>query len=67
MNISANGAIESLLAAEQGATQSKIAYAIAAKGQDAQQAAGDAAIQLLEAATQLGKAPGKGAHFDAVR
>ncbi len=66
MGISTDSAINSVLAAQQAQTQSKVATSVAAKAIDAQEAAGDAAVQLLEAASQIGKAAGKGGHFDAV-
>ncbi|TWU00081.1 hypothetical protein Pla108_10250 [Botrimarina colliarenosi] len=67
MNISSTSsgaAIESVLAAQQSSTQSKIAYAVAGKALDAQRSAGDAAVALIESAGQLGAALGKGAHLD---
>ncbi|TWT90341.1 hypothetical protein Mal64_07290 [Pseudobythopirellula maris] len=64
---SSGAAIESVLAAKKSATQSQVAYAIAGKTLDAQRAAGDAAIALLDAAAPQGVAPGKGAQLDAVR
>ena len=57
----------------QAATQIKqsqlgfeVGMAVAKKGLDAQKAQGEAAVQLLEAAAQLSKAPGLGQRFDAV-
>lgn len=44
----------------------EIGMAVAKKGLDAQKAQGEAAVQLIEAAAQLGKAPGLGQNFDAV-
>ena len=64
--ISTDAAIQSVLTAQQGATQSQIAVAIAAKGQQASQAQGDAAVQLVQAAAQVGRAEGRGGEFDAV-
>jgi hypothetical protein len=61
-----DAAIESLIAAKQSATQSKIAYAVAAKAMNAHRAAGDTALALLDAAMPRGAADGKGANFDAV-
>lgn len=61
---SADAAIESLLAAKQSATQSKIAYAVAAKAMNAHRAAGDTALALLDAAMPRGAAEGKGANLD---
>lgn len=74
-NISQAGssaAIESVLAAKQSATQSQVAYAIAGKALDAQRAAGDAAVALLDSASQISTSPvshaeGKGAKLDIVR
>lgn len=64
MNVSSSAAIESVIAAQQGAVQSQIAYALAAKGQQASEAAGDAALQLLAAASPAGLAEGKGGNLD---
>lgn len=61
---STDAAIESLLAAKESATQTKIAYAVAAKMSGAQRAAGDAALALLDAAMPRGAAEGKGANLD---
>lgn len=65
-SISTDAAIESVLAAKQAATHSNLATTIAAKTLDSQRAAGDAALQLLSAASGQGRADGKGGHFDAV-
>ena len=62
--LSSDAAIESLLAAKQSATQSKIAYAVAAKSMNAHRAAGDAVLALLDAAAPRGAAEGKGANLD---
>ncbi|MEO0530473.1 MAG: hypothetical protein AAF266_07810 [Planctomycetota bacterium] len=64
--ISSNAAIESVLAAQQSSTQSKVAYSVAGKALVAQRAAGDAAIALIESAGQLGLAEGKGELLDTV-
>ena len=61
---SADAAIESLIAAKESATQTKIAYAVAAKSMNAQRAAGDAVLSLLDAAMPRGAAEGKGANLD---
>ncbi|TWT85428.1 hypothetical protein Pla123a_02350 [Posidoniimonas polymericola] len=65
--MSTDAAISSVIAAKQSQTQSQIGFALAKKSLDAQKAAGDAMVQLIESAGQLGKAVGKGHHFDAVR
>ena len=65
--VSSDAAIEAVLAAKQSSTQSQIAYAVAGKVANAQRAAGDTALALLDAATPQGVAEGKGANFDAVR
>lgn len=65
--MSTDSAINSVLAAKEAQTHSQIGFALAKKSLDAQKAAGDAAVQLIESAGQLGKAVGKGHHFDAVR
>ena len=64
--MSSDAAIESLLAAKESATQTKIAYAVAAKTMNAQRAAGDAVLSLLDAAMPKGAAEGKGASLDVV-
>ncbi|MEN1681779.1 MAG: hypothetical protein AAGJ46_19530 [Planctomycetota bacterium] len=64
--VSTGAAIENLLAAQQSATQSSVAYKVAGKALDAQRASGDAAIQLLEAAVP-GKAVDRGGQLDTVR
>lgn len=63
-SVSTSGAIESVLAAKQSATESQVAYKVAGKALDAQRAAGDAAIALIESASQLGLAEGKGTQLD---
>lgn len=66
-SISNNAAVESVLAVQQSATKSSVAYAVAGKALDAQRSAGDAAIQLLEAASPgkaAGRAAGKGGLLD---
>ena len=57
----------------QAATQIKqaqigyqVGIAVAKKGLDAQKAQGEAAVQLLQAAAQLSKAPELGQRFDAI-
>jgi hypothetical protein len=52
-------------AAQQGAVATEIAFAVAAKQQDALQAQGEAVVQLLEAAANLSKAIGRGHRLDA--
>lgn len=60
---SSAGAIESVLAAKQSATQSQVAYKVAGKALDAQRTAGDAALALIESAA----AQGKGTQLDVSR
>ncbi len=62
--VSANAAIQSLLAAQKSAVHNQIGFAVAKKSLDAQQAAGDAVNQLLQDAASLGKAIGKGQGLD---
>lgn len=64
--VSSAGAIESVLAAKQSAAQSQVAYKVAGKALDAQRTSGDAAIALLDAATQVGT-DGKGVQLDVSR
>ena len=59
-----DNAVSSLLAAQQASLGSKISFAVAAKQLDAQEAAGEAALRLLEDAVQLSKEVGKGANVD---
>ncbi|MEM6330025.1 MAG: hypothetical protein AAF790_07245 [Planctomycetota bacterium] len=65
MKVSADAAIASLIAAKQAATASDVSVAVAAKALGSQRSAGDAAVQLVESAGQVGKAPGKGALLNA--
>jgi hypothetical protein len=57
-------AIQSVLAAQQGALQSQIQVALAAKQLTAIKEQGAAIVQLIEAAAATSKAMGQGAHFD---
>lgn len=57
-------ALQSLLAAQQGALQSQIQFALAAKQLSAIKEQGAAMVQLIQAAAATGKAIGQGAHFD---
>lgn len=65
-------AIQSVLAAQQGALWSQIQATLAAKQLSAARQQGAAIIELLNAAAgngntpRLGKAPGSGANFDAL-
>jgi hypothetical protein len=63
---SIDSAINATIAAKSAATQQEIAFAILAKSQAAAKAQGDAAVELLEATANLGKAISKGQQFDAV-
>lgn len=71
MDTTTDAAIQHVLAAQQATTHSKIAFSVAAKALRSQEAAGDAAIALIEAAGQIsdrvGRAPGKGLRIDLVR
>ena len=51
--MSTDSAISSVLAAKEAQTHSQIGFALARKSLDAQKAAGDAAVELIEAAGQL--------------
>jgi len=63
---SINHAVENVIQAKSAAVDQQIQYALAAKALKASKAQGEAAVQLLETASRLGKAHGKGANFDAV-
>ncbi|MAT69268.1 MAG: hypothetical protein CMJ58_07045 [Planctomycetaceae bacterium] len=64
--MSVDAAIDSVLAAQNAATRTQIDVALLAKGQDAAKAQGDAVVQMLNAAAQIGKAIGKGEILDAL-
>jgi hypothetical protein len=57
--------LQSVLSAQQGAMQSQIEMAIASKQLSAMKQQGQAVVQLLQAAANVGKAVGRGANFDA--
>ena len=61
---SIDSAVLSVLAATEGAIQTQVAFALAAKGLEAQRSQGEAVTQLLDAAARQSKAIGKGNHFD---
>jgi len=63
---SVSNAINAVLAAKSSTTRQQIGIALLAKSQAASKQQGQAVVQLLEATAQLGKALGKGHHFDAV-
>lgn len=58
-------AIQSVLAAQQGALQAQIQMALASKQLSAAKQQGQAIVQLISAAANVGKAIGSGASFDA--
>jgi hypothetical protein len=57
--------IQSVLAAQQGALQAQIQMAIASKQLGAAKQQGQALVELISAAANVGKAIGSGASFDA--
>ncbi len=63
---SIDGAINSLIGAQQYAVRSEINMAVMAKQMDAQELQGQAAVALIEAAAQLSKDIGKGTQFDSL-
>jgi hypothetical protein len=63
---SVDGAIQSVLAAQQGALQSQISAAVAAKQVDAVEQQGEAVNAMLEAAAELSKSLTSGKQFDAL-
>lgn len=58
-------ALNSVLQAKADMVSNQIGIAVARKSLDAQQLQGDAAVVLLETATEIAKALGKGVEFDA--
>jgi len=58
-------ALNSVLQAKADMVSNQIGIAVARKSLDAQQLQGDAAVELLETATEIAKALGKGVEFDA--
>jgi len=63
---SIDSALSQLLASKESAVQSQIGFALAAKSLQASKDQGQAAVALLDAAAQIGKAVGRGENFDAV-
>lgn len=64
MNI--NSLISSQSQLQAAVVRQQVGIAVAAKALDASKQQGKAAVQLLETASQIGKAVGKGSKFDAV-
>jgi hypothetical protein len=58
-------AISSVLQAKADMVSNQIGIAVTRKSLDAQQLQGDAAVELLEVATEIAKQLGKGVEFDA--
>ena len=58
-------AIGSVIAAKESALQSQIAVALAEKALSSRQQQGDAIVQLIDNAANIGKAIGRGESFDA--
>lgn len=58
-------AFQSVLAAQQGAVQAQIQMAIASRQLSAAQQQGQALVELISAAANLGKTVGSGTRFDA--
>jgi len=58
-------AIGSVLQAKADMVSNQIGIAVARKSLDAQQLQGDAAVELLQVATEIAKQLGKGVEFDA--
>ena len=63
---SVNSAINAVMHAKNAAVQQQIGYALLAKSQTATKQQGQAALELLNAAAQLGKSPDKGQRLDVV-
>lgn len=62
---SIDSSITNLVASQRSAIRTEISYTVAAKQLDALEQQGEAAVELLESAVQLSKAPGKGGHVNA--
>ncbi|MBL9083380.1 MAG: hypothetical protein JNK76_16310 [Planctomycetales bacterium] len=62
---SVSGAISSVLQAKQNQVSTQIGVAVIAKGLEATQVQGEAAVALLEAAGEIAQQLGKGLQFDA--
>jgi hypothetical protein len=58
-------AIQSVMAAKQAALQAQILMALAGKQLSAQKQQGQAMVELIKSAANVGKAIGSGANFDA--
>lgn len=63
---SIDGAINSVIGAQQYAMRSEINMAVAAKQLDAQRLIGNAAVSLIETAAQISKEAGKGTQIDSL-
>ena len=59
-----DGAIASVIAAKQSAVRNQVDYAVAAKGLDAIEQQGAAAVALIDSAAKLSKGIGVGGKFD---
>lgn len=64
--MSSCSACSSVMAAQSEALTHQINFAVLRKQQEASKAQGDAAVQLLQSAANVGKAIGNGQHFDAI-
>lgn len=64
--MSSCSACSSVMAAQSEALTHQINFAVLRKQQEASKAQGDAAVQLLQSAANVGKAIGKGQQFDAM-
>lgn len=62
---SSESAISSLFNSQQTQVQTQIGIAVLSKRLDAQKSEGQAAVELLEAATEIAQQLGKGLEFDA--
>lgn len=63
--MSAIDGINSVIQARQDQAYAAIGIAVLRKGLDAMQLQGEAAVQLIQASTEIAKQLGKGLHFDA--
>lgn len=64
--MSSCSACSAVMAAQSEALSHQINFAVLKKAQDATKAQGEAAVQMIQAAASVGKALGKGNHFDAM-
>lgn len=62
---STSGILNGLLQAQRSQVETQVGVAVIAKSLDAVQVQGDAAVELLQTATEIARQLGKGLEFDA--